>query len=129
MDIPLRRAALARRLLVALLGCGLARLTRGRRLAALLAGWAVVETAAWSLVPVAVPWLPSGSLASLTEEHGLFIPDESRPVGPADTVYGFESGHLQATLVLTAWAGATLLEAALVSGWGPQSRGSRPARR
>jgi hypothetical protein len=75
----------------------------------------------WLLAPAATPRTPGGSVLSLLAEYGLFIPDHSRPEGPADTVYGFQSGHLQASLVLAGWTAAVLLAAALIA------RTSRPS--
>jgi hypothetical protein len=109
--LPAAGRAVVLTVLLTLLGVGLARLTRGRGriAAAVLAGWIGVETALWLLAPFATPWTPWGSVVSLLAEFGLFIPDHSRPEGPADTVHGFEAGHLQATLVLAIWIAAVWL--------------------
>jgi hypothetical protein len=136
--LPASGRAVVLTVLLALLGLALNRLAGGRLrvAAAVLAGWVAVETALWLLAPVATPWTPWGSVLSLLAEHGLFIPDHSRPEGPADTVHGFESGHLQATLVLAGWTAAVLLTAAVGarseaagSSTRPSLRRSRPARR
>jgi len=125
--LPAAGRAVVLTVLLALLGVGLSRLARGRLgiAVAVLAGWVAVETALWLLAPVATPWTPWGSTVSLLNRFGLFIPDYSRPTGPADTVYGFESGHLQATLVLAGWTAAVLVAGAIR----PWLRRSTPARR
>lgn len=74
------------------------------------------------------PWLPFANAAALLSEHGLFIGDPDAPLGPADTVPGFEVGHGQAAVLLTVYALAAL-GAALRPGWAPRRPGSRPARR
>ncbi|NYJ07876.1 hypothetical protein [Petropleomorpha daqingensis] len=115
--LPAAGRAVVLTVLLALLGVGVGRLARGRLLVAggALAGWLGVETALWLLAPVATPWTPGGGVLSLLEEFGLFIPDHSRPEGPADTVHGFESGHLQATLVLAGWTAGLLLTAVVAA--------------
>ena len=113
--------------LVAVLGLGLARLARGRVpvVAAVLVGWAAVETVVRLMAPVLSPWLPFANAAALLAEDGLFIEDPGAPIGPADTVPGFEVGHLHAAVLLTVYALAVLAAARSTRRSAPRGRDQR----